>query len=84
MHRSQFTKNVDIYDRAAVRGHVQMGSDFNMLVTLLERVNWPLEIAIYGPSPDLWLLKFGLKILSKIMCQQGSIKWLLGSCGSWS
>ena len=68
MHRSQFTKNVDIYDRAAVRGHVQMGSDFNMLVTLLERVNWPLEIAIYGPSPDLWLLKFGLKILPKIQC----------------
>ena len=34
---------------------MQLGSDFNMLETLTHRVNWPLELAIYGPGPDLWL-----------------------------
>ena len=36
---------------------VQLDSDFNMLETLTHRVNWPKELAIYGPWPDLWPLK---------------------------
>ena len=35
---------------------VQLGSD---LETLHEQVNWQLALVIYGPGPDLWLLKFG-------------------------
>ena len=38
---------------------VQLSSDFDMLETLHEQVNWPLALVIYGPGPDLWLLKFG-------------------------
>ena len=38
---------------------VQLGSDFNMLETLTHTVNWPKELAIYGPWPDLWPLNFG-------------------------
>ena len=29
-----------------------------MLVSDLAVVNWPEELTIYGPGPDLWLLKF--------------------------
>ena len=38
--------------------HVQLGWNFNMLVSELAAVNWPEELTIYGPGPDLWPLKF--------------------------
>ena len=34
------------------------GWNFNMLVSELAGVNWPEELTIYGPGPDLWPLKF--------------------------
>ena len=38
---------------------VQLSSDFNMSETLTHTVKWPQELAIYGPRPDLWPLRFG-------------------------
>ena len=40
--------------------HVQSGWNFNMLVSELAAENWPEELTIYGPGPDLWPLKFWL------------------------
>ena len=44
--------------------HVQSGWNFNMLESELAAVNWPEELTIYGPGPDLWPLKFWPWILS--------------------
>ena len=38
---------------------VQLSSDFNLSETLTHTVKWPQELAIYGPRPDLWPLRFG-------------------------
>ena len=38
--------------------HVQLGWNFNMLVSELAAVNWPKELTIYGPGPDIRPLKF--------------------------
>ena len=69
---------------------VQLSSDFNMLETLRlsQQVSWPQKLVIYGPRPDLWLLKLWPQILLKsqlfAVCQQGSIKWLLGNDNFYS
>ena len=65
-------------------GYKASSSDLNMLETLHERVNWSLQLVIYGPEPDLWPLAAQIwainfaKIQLFTVCQKGSIKWLLG------